>query len=96
MDICSDGDILNIIRVALTVLKIIRIVLPLILIIILTIDYYEVIFLYIYKGLSDCNNRSLKRLVAALAILFAPTIINVVGNTTNEIDFIRCIQEATP
>ena len=96
MDICSDGDILNIIRIALTVLKIIRIVLPLILIIILTIDYYEVIFQNNNKGLSDCNNRALKRLVAALAILFAPTIINVVGNTTNEIDFIRCIQEATP
>ncbi len=96
LNICSNGDVLSIIRIVKIVINIIKIIIPIMLIISLMMDFTAAV-----KGDIDSLNKSFKRaipkIVAAILIFFIPSLVHIVVNITSSDDggYIKCLDDAT-
>ncbi len=96
VELCDDGSALTIIRAIMLVVAFIQVAVPLIIIVISAID--------LFKAISGGNPKSLrerltvigKRIIAALIIVFVPTIIHLTLKviSTDDNNYFECIENA--
>ncbi len=98
LSLCTDGNILRIIRYIKIIINIIFIIVPIIFLVTASISYLKAITESDKEALAKANKAMVSKVIAAIIIFFIPTITKIIVTlaSTDENDYISCIENATP
>ena len=93
---CEDGDVLTTIKNILVMVKIVKVVLPTIVILASIVSFSKTIGSNKEDNLKDATNKLIKRLIAAIIVVFIPTFINGIITliSTEQNNYELCIENA--
>ena len=96
LGICSNGDILSIMRIVKTVINVIRISVPIILIISLMLSYARAVKDNDEDAMNKANKNAVPKIIAALLVFFIPTFVNIIAETVDydKNSYISCLKVA--
>lgn len=96
MNICSNPDILSVVRVVNIMVLVIKIGVPIALIIAVMIDFLKAIKIGDEDLLKKAQKMAINRAIAAVLIFFIPTFVNVIiGIAGPDTEYKTCIENAT-
>ena len=96
LSICDNSSVLSALRVVRILIMIIKIVVPIILIVTTMLNYMAAVSSNDNDALTKANKNIIPKIIAAILIFFIPTFINIIADaTSNSVDFMKCISEAT-
>ena len=98
LDVCDNGDLLSVLAIVNTVITIIRVLVPIILLVSLMITYAKAVKSSDSDLLAKANKELVKKVVAALLILFIPSLVYSLLDLVdpNNKTYIACLNDATP
>ena len=98
LSLCSDANILKILRYIKIVINIIFVIVPILLLVTASISYLKAISNTDKDGIAKTNKAMISKCIAAVIIFFIPLITKMIVKlaSTDENDYISCIENATP
>ena len=98
LSLCSDANVLKILRYIKIVINIIFLIVPILLLVTASISYLKAISNADKDGIAKTNKAMISKCIAAVIIFFIPLItkMRVRLASTDENDYISCIENATP
>ena len=98
LSLCSDANILKILRYIKIVINIIFVIVPILLLVTASISYLKAISNADKDGIAKTNKAMISKCIAAVIIFFIPLITKMIVKlaSTDENDYISCIENATP
>ena len=98
LSLCSDANVLKILRYIKIVINIIFLIVPILLLITASISYLKAISNADKDGIAKTNKAMISKCIAAVIIFFIPLITKMIVKlaSTDENDYISCIENATP
>lgn len=91
--ICSNGDILKIMKIIKIIINVIKILVPIILLVSVMIDYTKAVT---NGELNNVNKLFKNKIIAAILIFFIPTFVSVIFKIADvNRDYYDCIENAT-
>lgn len=98
LSLCSDANILKILRYIKVVINIIFVIVPILLLVTASISYLKAISNADKDGIAKTNKAMISKCIAAVIIFFIPLITKMIVKlaSTDENDYISCIENATP
>ena len=96
--LCSDANVLKILRYIKIVINIIFLIVPILLLVTASISYLKAISNADKDGIAKTNKAMISKCIAAVIIFFIPLITKMIVKlaSTDENDYISCIENATP
>lgn len=97
LSICSNPDVLSVLRMVKTVITIIKIAVPIILIVSLMIDYTRAMTNSDSSALLKANKTAVSKVIAAMLVFYIPTFVYLIADISsyNKNSIIGCIGGAT-
>ena len=98
LSLCSDANVLKILRYIKIVINIIFVIVPILLLVTASISYLKAISNADKDGIAKTNKAMISKCIAAIIIFFIPLITKMIVKlaSTDENDYISCIENATP
>ena len=98
LSLCSDANVLKILRYIKIVINIIFLIVPILLLVTASISYLKAISNADKDGIAKTNKAMISKCIAAVIIFFIPLITKMIVKlaSTDENDYISCIENATP
>ena len=98
LSLCSDANVLKILRYIKIVINIIFLIIPILLLVTASISYLKAISNADKDGIAKTNKAMISKCIAAVIIFFIPLITKMIVKlaSTDENDYISCIENATP
>ena len=98
LSLCSDANILKILRYIKIIINIIFVIVPILLLVTASISYLKAISNADKDGIAKTNKAMISKCIAAVIIFFIPLITKMIVKlaSTDENDYISCIENATP
>ena len=98
LSLCTDGNILKIIRYIKIIINTIFIIVPILLLVTASINYLKAMSNGDNDSLAKTNKAMISKCIAAVIIFFIPLITKMIVKlaSTDENDYISCIENATP
>ena len=98
LSLCSDANVLKILRYIKIIINTIFIIVPILLLITASISYLKAISNSDKDGIAKTNKAMISKCIAAVIIFFIPLITKMIVKlaSTDENDYISCIENATP
>lgn len=98
LSLCSDANVLKILRYIKIVINIIFLIVPILLLVTASISYLKAISNVDKDGIAKTNKAMISKCIAAVIIFFIPLITKMIVKlaSTDENDYISCIENATP
>lgn len=98
LSLCTDANILKILRYIKIVINIIFVIVPILLLVTASISYLKAISNADKDGIAKTNKAMISKCIAAVIIFFIPLITKMIVKlaSTDENDYISCIENATP
>lgn len=98
LSLCTDGNVLKILRYIKIIINTIFICVPILLILTSSISYLKAVSSGNNDALAKTNKAMISKCIAAVIIFFIPLITKVIIRfaSTDENDYISCIENATP
>ena len=98
LSLCTDGNVLKIIRYIKIIINTIFIIVPILLLVTASISYLKAISNGDNDSLAKTNKAMISKCIAAVIIFFIPLITKMIVRlaSTDENDYISCIENATP
>lgn len=98
LSLCTDGNVLKIIRYVKIIINIIFVIVPILLLVTASISYLKAITNADKDGIAKTNKAMISKCIAAVIIFFIPLITKMIVRlaSTDENDYISCIENATP
>ena len=98
LSLCTDANILKILRYIKIVINIIFVIVPILLLVTASISYLKAISNTDKDGIAKTNKAMISKCIAAVIIFFIPLITKMIVKlaSTDENDYISCIENATP
>lgn len=99
LNVCDDSGVLSVILLAKNILDILSIIVPIILIIMLSVDVVKVVFGGdINKTIPKVTKSMISKCIAAVAIFFIPSIVNLFLSMLNQANYTAgaCWENANP
>jgi len=98
LSLCSDANVLKILRYIKIIINIIFLIVPILLLITASISYLKAISNADKDGIAKTNKAMISKCIAAVIIFFIPLITKMIVKlaSTDENDYISCIENATP
>ena len=98
LSLCSDANVLKILRYIKIVINIIFLIVPILLLVTASISYLKAISNTDKDGIAKTNKAMISKCIAAVIIFFIPLITKMIVKlaSTDENDYISCIENATP
>ena len=97
LSLCTDGNILKIIRYIKIIINTIFIIVPILLLVTASINYLKAMSNGDNDSLAKTNKAMISKCIAAVIIFFIPLITKMIVRlaSTDENDYISCIENAT-
>ena len=97
LELCDNGDVLNILSYVKVLLLIIRIVVPIILIVSMMINYTRAVASKDSDALAKANRGLVSKSIAAILVFLIPTFVNIIAGISyfDSNMYISCIEKAT-
>ena len=98
LSLCSDANVLKILRYIKIIINTIFIIVPILLLVTASISYLKAISNADKDGIAKTNKAMISKCIAAVIIFFIPLITKMIVKlaSTDENDYISCIENATP
>ena len=98
LSLCTDANILKILRYIKIIINIIFVIVPILLLVTASISYLKAISNADKDGIAKTNKAMISKCIAAVIIFFIPLITKMIVKlaSTDENDYISCIENATP
>ena len=98
LSLCTDANVLKILRYIKIVINIIFVIVPILLLVTASISYLKAISNADKDGIAKTNKAMISKCIAAVIIFFIPLITKMIVKlaSTDENDYISCIENATP
>ena len=98
LSLCTDANVLKILRYIKIVINIIFVIVPILLLVTASISYLKAISNADKDGIAKTNKAMISKCIAAVIIFFIPLITKMIVRlaSTDENDYISCIENATP
>ena len=98
LSLCSDANVLKILRYIKIIINIIFLIVPILLLVTASISYLKAISNADKDGIAKTNQAMISKCIAAVIIFFIPLITKMIVKlaSTDENDYISCIENATP
>ena len=98
LSLCSDANVLKILRYIKIVINIIFLIVPILLLVTASISYLQALSHADKDGIAKTNKAMISKCIAAVIIFFIPLITKMIVKlaSTDENDYISCIENATP
>ena len=98
LSLCSDANVLKILRYIKIVINIIFLIVPILLLVTASISYLKAISNADKDEIAKTNKAMISKCIAAVIIFFIPLITKMIVKlaSTDENDYISCIENATP
>ncbi len=98
LSLCSDANVLKILRYIKIIINIIFLIVPILLLVTASISYLKAISNADKDGIAKTNKAMISKCIAAVIIFFIPLITKMIVKlaSTDENDYISCIENATP
>ena len=98
LSLCSDANVLKILRYIKILINIIFLIVPILLLVTASISYLKAISNADKDGIAKTNKAMISKCIAAVIIFFIPLITKMIVKlaSTDENDYISCIENATP
>ena len=94
LSLCSDANVLKILRYIKIVINIIFLIVPILLLVTASISYLKAISNADKDGIAKTNKAMISKCIAAVIIFFIPLITKMIVKlaSTDENDYISCIE----
>jgi hypothetical protein len=98
LSLCSDGNILKIIRYIKIIINTIFVIVPILFLVTASISYLKAVTESDRDALTKANKAMVSKVIAAIIIFFIPSLTKIIVTlaSTDESDYISCIENATP